>query len=66
MCWHNSRRYYFYGQNAGPSGALYQVELLLRSDTGSMTVTVKTSDMASLPAFLELLNACLTGFLVMG
>ncbi|GLC44199.1 hypothetical protein PLESTB_000752500 [Pleodorina starrii] len=61
-----SFRYYFYGQNAGPSGALYLVELLLRSDSGNMTVTVKTGDTSALPAFLELWNACLTGFLVMG
>ncbi|EFJ51657.1 hypothetical protein VOLCADRAFT_56821 [Volvox carteri f. nagariensis] len=60
-----SFRYYFYGQNAGQSAALYLVELLLRSDTGNMQVTVKTADTASLPAFLELWNACLTGFLVM-
>ncbi|GIL46366.1 hypothetical protein Vafri_3358 [Volvox africanus] len=61
-----SFRYYFYGQNGGPSAALYLVEMLLRSDSGNIQVTVKTADTASLPAFLELWNACLTGFTVMG
>ncbi|GIL71417.1 hypothetical protein Vretimale_2716 [Volvox reticuliferus] len=61
-----SFRYYFYGQNAGPSAALYLVELLLRSDSGNMQVTMKTGDTSSLPAFMELWNACLTGFIVMG
>ncbi len=61
-----ARRYYFYGQGAGPSAALYLVELQLRSDAGTLTATVKSADAAGLPAFLELWNACLTGFLVMG
>ncbi|GLI59252.1 hypothetical protein VaNZ11_001098 [Volvox africanus] len=60
-----SFRYYFYGQNAGPSAALYLVELLLRSDSGNIQVTIKTADSAALPAFLELWSACLTGFTVM-
>ncbi|KAG2490400.1 hypothetical protein HYH03_011200 [Edaphochlamys debaryana] len=66
-------RYYFYGQAAGPSPSpLFLVEVLLRADPsgggsgGSLATTVKATDPAQLPAFLEIWGNCLTGFLLMG
>ncbi len=57
-------RYYFYGQAANGPPSIFLVELLLRADTGTLSVTVKSADAARLPAFLETWNACLVGFLV--
>ncbi len=55
-------RYYFYGQAAAPSSALFLVEMVVATEARQASVTIKTDSIDQLPAFVELWRACLAGF----
>lgn len=61
-------KYYFYSQALGPGGSpggLFLVEMVVRADLGSASVTIKVQDAArqQLQAFLDRWNTCLGVFL---
>lgn len=58
---HTSNRYYFYGQQSG-SGALLLAEVVVRTDSRLMSVTIKSDAPELVPQFVELWGNCFMGF----
>lgn len=54
-------RYYLYGQVMG-TGDCILVEMIVRTDSLTASVTMKTPAIELLPQFMELWSTCLMGF----